>query len=1125
MFIKNKKKFTFGLFMTIGFFIILGIMFSPLFGGTNAFHAADGLFNSISKASASHFEQVHSSLAGFERKSADQELQLSEAVGQNVATIINAAGQEATYVDGTLTVRGEINPLLDRMLSDSEAMFANNGEVLENAYGIAPKAAMYAWWMYANTASKKFMLSKRFDTSKIIDEVKTKAVEVSYNYYGVDPTPATERIAILTFALVFYVIYTIWWGFAIFELFAGLGLTMTKASKKEAQTTRKVRALNMMRRFFDPLLHWMHARKQHPEPLGEEELEALRRRFRARHHNFKLLLSGNNEALEHIGHIEELARGVHPFGGQTVRASAARITTLAYRSIKHLEAITSTPQTTLLERFSGIKDNVDEVLSPHRRVRDVAGGSRILPLSDVTKQDADHVGPKMARLGEAKNVLGMNVPDGFVITAAAFQEFMNYSELRDEINRRIQARSDELTSRMPLAQELQALVLNAPLPPALEDALVQASAALAQKTGAPLRLVVRSSALGEDLAGASFAGQHRSAVNVSRESLSMVYKEIVASTYSLEAISYRLTKGIPEESAVMCVGVLQMVDATAGGVAYSRDPMGVRADSALVYSVFGLPKQMVDGVDAADFIALDRESAEILEHDIGHKTMRTVCNSGEGVRHEELDPVLARQSSIDAPTARRLFDLAMRLERHFGEPQDMEWALNPEGEIVVLQTRPLPAAIHRGVTSHELDLPLPGSPVESEEVSGETAHELGRGIVASPGVAAGPVHILQREADMLTMAPGSVIVVKRPLPRFAPALADASAIVAEEGGAAGHLASVARELGKPALFGVVDALRRLPAGEIVTVDADSMVLFAGRQEVRLQRRPPQTNLMRGSRVHDMLLAVLPHIARLTLLDPQSDEFAARNCQSMHDIFRFCHERALLAMFDFGEDTPFPDRAARLLAGGKSSQFKVIDLGDAFHHKTHDNKIRVEDVESVPFQAFWKGMTAVPWAGPPAVETKGLASILHEAMLNTDLEPSMPSAYTAQNYFMVAQDFMSAQSRFGFHFSTVEALVSERPRENYVSFRFAGGAAGQSRREARAVLVASLLDDLGFETVRHFDAVRARMDNRSAETMISRLAALGFLTMHTRQLDMVLGTDGAVESYRQSLSEHLTRIAP
>lgn len=233
MLVKNKKNFTYGLILTIGFFVVLFIMFMPIFGGTNAFHAADGLFNSISKASANQFEQVGTTVASLETMPADQEIQLSETVGQNAALLINTTGQEATYENGTLTVRGEINPLLDQMLVDARYMFDNNGAALQDAYGIDPEAALYAWWMYASAASKEFFLDKRFDTAKALDDVRTRTVEVAYNYYGVNPTPASERVGIILFALVFYVVYTIWWGFAIFELFAGVGLTMTKTAKKE----------------------------------------------------------------------------------------------------------------------------------------------------------------------------------------------------------------------------------------------------------------------------------------------------------------------------------------------------------------------------------------------------------------------------------------------------------------------------------------------------------------------------------------------------------------------------------------------------------------------------------------------------------------------------------------------------------------------------------------------------------------------------------------------------------------------------------------------------------------------------------------------------------------------------
>ncbi len=877
-----------------------------------------------------------------------------------------------------------------------------------------------------------------------------------------------------------------------------------------------MRTLNSLRRFLASLVPGGRP----PTQMDEKEVEQLRQRFRVRHHNFKLLLSGNNEALEQISTLEELARGVRPFGAHTLRAHCARILTLAYRAVKHLESLSNAPQTQLNERFQTIKAELDSILISRRATHDFSSIPFVLPLEQVQKQSVDLTGAKMARLGEAHNVLNMRAPMGFVVTTAAFETFMDTGDLREEIDRRIQTRGEALTSRMALAQELQKLIIDTPLPEALERTLIEAGNTLATSLGGPPRLAVRSSAVGEDQSGASFAGQYRSAINVSLESLPEVYKEIVASAYSLEAISYRLNKGLSEECAVMSVGVLAMVDAVAGGVTYTRDPLGARTDSVLIYSVFGLPKQMVDGADAADFFALNRENGAVLEHDIGQKTSRTVSLKDEGVRREMLDPSLGAVSSIDAKTAKRIFDMAMALERHFGEPQDVEWALDAKGELYLLQARPLPAALCDSAAAHVLDLGIPAGKSSNRGAGPKNHKELGRGLAVSPGVAAGPVHLLVREADMLTMPPDAVMVLKRPLPRFAPALADAAAIVAEEGGMAGHLASVARELGKPALFGMVNALTRLTPGEVVTVDADSRLVLDGRDTLRLERAPTPGNLMKGSRVHEMLLKILPLVARLTLVDPQAPEFSAHNCATLHDIFRFCHENALLCMFEFGKHNPFPENAAKLSFGGKSSQFKIIDLGGSFHDKKQGNAIRVEDVDSLPFQAFWRGMTALPWSGPPSVHAKGLASILHEAMLNTNLEPTMPSTYAAQNYFMVAPDFLSGQSRFGFHFSTVEAMIGERTRENFISFQFKGGAANQQRRENRAAMIAALLDALGFETKRTMDMVRARLDNRSINTMHYCITALGFLTMHTRQLDMVMDSEQAAMTYKDRLLEQL-----
>ncbi len=837
----------------------------------------------------------------------------------------------------------------------------------------------------------------------------------------------------------------------------------------------------------------------------------LRQSFKVRHHNFKLLLAGNNEAMEAISRLEELARGAEPFGEHTLRAQVSHVVTLAYRAIKRLEAVTESPQPHLAERFHDIKGELDELM---RRPEPRRDGPLVLDLLDLSKQDVDLAGPKMARLGEAARVLETPAPPGFVVTVSGFETFMAQDGLGEEIRRRIQARGGELAARMQLAQELQSLIIQTPLPPPLREAIMAAYEDLATRMGRRPRLAVRSSALGEDSVGASFAGQFRTAVNVSPESLPHVYREIVASAYSLEALSYRLTKGVPDESAAMAVGVLAMLAPQAGGVAYSRDPLGLRNDAVLVYSCFGLPKQMVDGADAVDFFAIGREHDLVLEHDIGLKTRRTVCLPEEGVCKEELTPELADQSSIDAKTAQTIAHLALDLERHFGEPQDMEWALNDDGRVFILQTRPLLTTMRRTIRTRDLVAETEADP-----------REIARGVTASGGAAAGPVHHLRREADMLTMPADAILVTQRPLPRFAPALVNAAALVAEEGGPAGHLASVAREMGKPALFSVVDALNRLEQGALVTVDADAMMILEGRAEDHLDEHPAGPGLMHGAPVHERLMKALPHIASLTLLDPQSGDFNAVNCRTLHDIFRYCHETALLAMFDFGKDNPFPDRAAKLLFGGKSSQFKVIDLEDAFQGRKQGDVIAVEDIDSPPFQAFWEGMMRKPWAGPPAVRGRGLAAIFHEAMMNPGLETSQPSPYAAQNYFMVARDFLSGQSRFGFHFASVEALVGRRSRENYVSFQFKGGAANERRREARAAMIGALLEDLGFEVKRTLDALKARVDNQDADFMTNRLVALGHLTMHTRQLDMVMGDPALASAYRRQLAEELAAIQP
>ena len=149
---------------------------------------------------------------------------------------------------------------------------------------------------------------------------------------------------------------------------------------------------------------------------------------------------------------------------------------------------------------------------------------------------------------------------------------------------------------------------------------------------------LRSSAIGEDSINTSFAGQYRSELNVSPDNLLPIYKDIVASKYALTAITYRRHKGIRDEDVAMCVGCMQMVDAAAGGVMYSRDPMDIRSDAVFINAVHGLAKTVVDGSATPDLLVISRkEPLSIIKKEIADKKHKFICLPEEGVCREVTD--------------------------------------------------------------------------------------------------------------------------------------------------------------------------------------------------------------------------------------------------------------------------------------------------------------------------------------------------------------------------------------------------------------------------------------------------------------------------------------------------------
>ena len=174
-------------------------------------------------------------------------------------------------------------------------------------------------------------------------------------------------------------------------------------------------------------------------------------------------------------------------------------------------------------------------------------------------------------------------------------------------------------------------------------------------------------------------------------------------------------------------------------------------------------------------------------------------------------------------------------------------------------------------------------------------------------------------------------------------------------------------------------------------------------------------------------------------------------------------------------------------------------------------------------ALWNGMVAVPWDGPPAVSGSGLASVLFEATRNPALSTPFKKPYAQRNYFMISENFMNLQSRFGFHFSTVETLASERDSENYLVFSLKGGAADMDRRSARAQFIADILSDKGFHLTVIEDTVTARASALPRENVLDLVKIVGYLLMHTRQLDMVMGDQRSIDHYRSKLENDILSL--
>ena len=379
-------------------------------------------------------------------------------------------------------------------------------------------------------------------------------------------------------------------------------------------------------------INWPRLWKSRKKAPSREYLSTL---FRFKYSSFRMLLESNAEFLKILADLEVKLQGEQIFGMSFVQSQSTRAIFHTLRMVKNLDDLSQHHYPALFGVLDKINAEIKAVMGARKELPE---GQFILPYSEINAEMVDGVGGKNAHLGEMVSRLDLPVPEGFAVSTQAFQAFFRHNDLFDEINRKKMeidpVRPETITQA---SEEIQGLILRAPLPPVLEDALYQAYDDLTRKlAGAgperdPVRVALRSSAIGED-SELSFAGQYLSILNVSREKLLQGYTMVVASLYTPRAISYRLNKGIRDEDIAMSVACLELIDSVASGVMYSRHPFKSTDKDILINAVWGLGPYAVDGVVTPDTYRVSQNDRfNILVSAISSKTGPTDPESRRGV--------------------------------------------------------------------------------------------------------------------------------------------------------------------------------------------------------------------------------------------------------------------------------------------------------------------------------------------------------------------------------------------------------------------------------------------------------------------------------------------------------------
>lgn len=822
--------------------------------------------------------------------------------------------------------------------------------------------------------------------------------------------------------------------------------------------------------------------------------------------SFRDVLDRNNTALAIITDMGEKLGGDYIFDINYIRKAYSGLSATVQGSMQSFDVLTGSKHAGLRDVFNRIDEQIK------RMIFDATPSSRelILPYEYITWDKYQEVGGKNSNLAEMRNSLKLNIPDGFAITTHAFNEFIRHNSLDEKI------KALEKDSSIKKLAELQGLIAQAYIPSGLDTAIGNALKKIKNSYGEGCSLAVRSSAEEED-SESSFAGQFETVLNVKaeKEEITNAYKKVIASLFSGRSVTYQEQREYRIGSIKMAVGCMVMVDAVSSGVIYTADPSGDK-DTLIINAAWGLGSAVVEGQINADLYIVRKDlEPEIISIRPGSKSFMIISAEGGGTDTISSPDDIRDKECLSGDQIIELARLAITIESHFRRHQDIEWAIDRDGRIFILQSRPLIINKDTKKSAVSSDMLSDSLPVLIKNT----------GIAVQKGVAGGRVFILRHMDELDYLPKGAILVSRHDSSNFVKAMPFVSAIITDIGTPTSHMASICREFNVPALVNAVNATGILKHGQEVTVaiDEENVMVYAG--------IVPEVLRLAGSRSANMediyefrkKKYILRYILPLNLIDPLLNDFTPESCKTIHDILRFIHEKSVTGLVEnarYGGEM-FKGHSAVKLDLPIPAGIIAIDIGGGLAAGDTHGKIRLEQITSIPLRAVIEGMMH-PGAWHHDAVSLRVNDLISSMTRMTDISSDADS-YIGCNVAVASREYVNLSLKFGYHFTMLDSYCSPNTRDNHIYFRFAGGATDIAKRSRRAQLVGIIMREYGFNLKMKGDLVIARLANIGQDEIKDILNKIGRLMAYTRQLDVMMHDDGDVDRYAKKFIEEKYEI--